>query len=75
MKDLVHISLCWCQLIISIILHLLVKLSRLLRMMKFINGCFDKLEEIREEASHQSSTRENHILARMKDEYQSDEFE
>ena len=74
-KDLDHISSCWCQLIISIMLNLLVMLSLLLRMLKFMNGGFGKLGEIREEASHQSSTRENHILARMKDEYQSDEFE
>ena len=42
-------------------------LSHMPQMMQLFNKGFDKVEEIRIEASQQSRTRDNHRLARMKD--------
>ena len=74
-KDLDHIGLCWHQLNVSVTPKLHVAMSHLPYLLQSFNGGFNKLKESRMEASHQSRTRDDHRLARMKDEDLADKFE
>ena len=75
MLDLEHIRKCWVQLNMRIIPKLHLILSHVPFLLRKFNGGFDKLEESRIEASHQSRARDNHRLSRMGDKSKDDKFE
>ena len=75
MLDLEHIRKCWVQLSMSVTPKLHLILSHVSFLLRKFNVGFDKLEESRVEASHQSRARDNHRLSRMGDKSKADKFE